>query len=361
LRDAKELLPRAADAEARAPGRVNLIGEHTDYSGGFVLPMAIPQATEVALLRRQDRVVRAASRNLDDGRFSAFELGGETKRGTWIDYVQGTVVALRARGFDVGGFDLGVASNVPVGSGLSSSAALEVSLLRALRSAFSLELDDVTIAKVGRAAETDFVGAPIGIMDQMASSLADAENALFIDTRSLVFERVPLPADVEVIVIDSGVSHEHATGGYATRRAEVEQATAALGVPMLRDVHDAALGGELPEPLARRAHHVVSENARVVEAVAAMKSGDVERLGLLLDASHASLRDDFEVSVPDVDRLVALAQADADVFGARMTGGGFGGAIVALARAGRGKDAAQRIAAAYGPRGRVLVPEGPTP
>ena len=345
----------------RAPGRVNLIGEHTDYSGGLVLPMAIPQETVVALAWHPGEDVRATSADIAGGAIARFGLGREARRGDWTDYLQGTTVALRARGHEVGGFDLAVASDVPIGAGLSSSAALETALLRALRLAFSLELDDVEIAKVGRAAETDFVGAPIGIMDQMASSLATSDAALFLDTRTLAFERVPFPSEAELVVIDSGATHDHATGGYATRRAEVERATALLGVAELRDVDDAARTDRLPEPLRRRARHVVTENARVRDAVAAMRSGDLARLGALLDASHASLRDDFEVSVADVDRLVALAQADADVYGARMTGGGFGGAIVALARRGTAAAAAARIVAAYGPRGRVLVPrEGTT-
>jgi galactokinase len=248
-----------------------------------------------------------------------------------------------------------------VGSGLSSSAALEVSMLRALRSAFGLHIDDVTIAKLGRAAETDFVGAPVGIMDQMASSLADASNALFLDTRSLEYERVPLPPTVEIAVIDSGIAHDHAAGDYRTRRAECDRAAALLGLRELRDFDEAARTVDLPPPLDRRTRHVLGENARVLEAVDCMHRGDDVRLGELLDASHASLRDDFEVSTPDVDRLVSIAQAHEDVLGARMTGGGFGGAIVALVRKGRGRRAADDIVRAYGQgstgaSARVLVP-----
>ena len=346
----------APETVVHAPGRVNLIGEHTDYSDGFVLPMAIPQLTWAALAPRAgSREVRATSADLE-GPMSTFELGREEKLGGWIDYVQGTITALRRAGHDVPGFDLAIASEVPLVAGLSSRAALETALLRGLRDIFGLSIDDVLIAKLGRAAETDFVGAPIGIMDQMASSLAGGGAALFIDTRTLAYERVPLPDTVEVVVIDSGVTHDHATGGYATRRSECEQAAAGLGVTMLRDVDDPARAASLPEPLSRRARHVITENARVLEAVRCLREGDVETLGALLDASHASLRDDFEVSVPDVDRLVAIAQADPDAFGARMTGGGFGGAIVALARKGTGAALARRVVAAYGARGRVLVP-----
>jgi galactokinase len=348
---------RLPNASARAPGRVNLIGEHTDYTGGLVLPVAIPQTTRAALARSEGRIVRVRSDAIGDSAPVTFELGREVRRHTWIDYVQGTVVALASAGFEIGAFDAQLASDVPMGAGLSSSAALEVALLRALREAFALDLDDVTLAKIGRAAETDFVGAPIGIMDQMAASLADVATALFIDTRTLEWRRIPLPPGGEIVVVDSGVAHDHATGDYATRRAECERATALLGVPMLRDITDPSAVDALPDPLGRRARHVVTENARVTAAVECLRTGDVGALGLLLDASHASLRDDFAVSVPEVDRLVAIAQGDDDVFGARMTGGGFGGAIVALARRGRGRAAAERIVASYGPRGRALVPE----
>ncbi len=349
---------RKPDVEAHAPGRVNLIGEHTDYSDGFVLPMAIPQRTDVALARRADRRVRAVSR--DAPGLEAFDLGAEARKGTWIDYVQGTIVALRAAGHDVDGFDVAFASTVPIGAGLSSSAALEIALLRAMRAAFALAIDDVALAKIGRAAETDFVGAPIGIMDQMAASLSEESGALFIDTRALTYERIVLPSSIEVVVLDSGVSHDHATGGYKQRRAECERAAELLGVAMLRDVtlDDEARIAALPAPLDRRARHVVTENARVLAAVDCLRRGAIRELGELLDASHESLRADFEVSVPEVDRLVALARRDESCIGARMTGGGFGGAIVALARAGEGAGLAARVADAYGPSGRVLVPRG---
>ena len=347
---------RASAVEARAPGRVNVIGEHTDYSDGYVLPTAIPQQTRVLLAPRDDATVRLLSANIDPRSVQDFELGAECKRGGWVDYVQGTVYALGHAGHRIRGFDLAIASDVPIGAGLSSSAALEISLLRALRQAFDLVIDDVTIAKLGRAAETDFVGAPVGIMDQMAASLAGEQDALFIDTRTLSYERVPLPQSIEIVVIDSGVAHDHATGAYATRRAECERAAELLGVTMLRDVVDVARTSALPEPLSRRARHVVTENARVLAAVACLRSGDIHRLGELLSASHASLRDDFEVSVEAVDRLVECAARDAACLGARMTGGGFGGAVVALAQKGEGARLGRRVVETYGARGRVIVP-----
>jgi galactokinase len=350
---------RRPDVQASAPGRVNLIGEHTDYSDGFVLPMALPLTTTAHLARRVDRTVRAMSLSLPDPEPAIFELGRETRRGSWVDYVQGTVVALRALGCEVTGFDVVFSSNIPIGAGVSSSAALEVALLRALRRAFSLAIDDVSIARIGRAAETEFVGAPVGIMDQMAASLGDEKTALFIDTRTLAYERLALPAGAEIIVIDSGIAHDHATGGYALRRAECGRAAELLGVPMLRDASDLQKLGALPDTLARRARHVVTENARVLEAVLCLRDGNLQRLGELFDMSHDSLRVDFEVTVPELDRLAEIARRDPDVRGARMTGGGFGGAIVALVDTGRGRAAARRIAAEYGPRGRVLVPIPP--
>jgi galactokinase len=356
----ERMFGRAPEAYADAPGRVNLIGEHTDYSGGFVLPTAIPQRTRIAVGRRADRIVRAFSAQVSPEGPSTFELGKELPRNAWIDYVQGVVVALRSEGHGVSGFDAYLQSDVPVGAGLSSSAALEVALLRALAVLFDLPLDPVAMARLGRRAENDFVGAPVGIMDQMAASLASVGVALFLDTRTLRFQSVPVPRPVELLVIDSGVAHAHATGEYRTRRDECARAATWLGVHELRDVSSVDGVRALPPPLDRRARHVVSENARVLRAVEALRRGEVETLGEVLRASHASLRDDFEVTTPDLDRLVQTAERDRDVLAARMTGGGFGGSIVALARAGRAAAAGQRIARDYDgggkPRARVLVP-----
>ena len=350
-------------AVSTACGRVNLIGEHTDYSGGFVLPTLIPQATTAALAPTSGRRVRVWSRELSGGpTLREFRLGSEESGEGWLDYVQGVTVALRQAGFEIGGFDLALASDVPLGSGLSSSAALEVSLLRALRRLYALDFDDVRLAKIGRAAETDFVGAPIGIMDQMASSLAGHHEALFIDTRTLDTIHVPLPPGTELVVINSGVAHHHAHGDYRTRRAECERASALLGVAELRDVTagDADRIAALPAPLDRRVRHVVTENQRVLDAVEAMRAGDAAALGALFSASHASERDDYECSVPEVDLLVAIAEREPDVYGARLTGGGFGGSIVALVREGRGAAVAAGVAAAYasesGQQPSILVP-----
>src|SRR5437764_2882779 len=314
---------------AAAPGRVNLIGEHTDYNGGFVLPTAIPQRTRVELIARGDRRVTAHSANTAEA--DTYTLGDEHRRGDWLDYVQGLTWALREKGFiEVGGFELHVTSDVPLGGGLSSSASLEVAVLRAIRDAFGLELDDLSLARLGQLAENEFVGARSGIMDQMAASLADQSTALFLDTRSLEFRRIPLPAEADLVVVHSGISHGIAGGEYNTRRAECEDAARQLGVPQLRDLRldDLPRIARLPEPLNRRARHVLREDERVLESITALAESNLAHLGELFIASHASLRDDFEVSVPEVDLLVDLARADAEVYGARMTGGGFGGSVV---------------------------------
>jgi galactokinase len=361
MHDFMTLFGRPPAVAADAPGRVNLIGEHTDYNGGFVLPTAIPQRTRVELAPRDDDVVRVASTAVGDGQLT-FSLGAERPGRGWLDYVQGVTRLLRAGGHDLRGFDARIDSAVPVGSGLSSSAALSVSLTRALRSAFALALDDVEIARLGQRAENEFVGAQVGIMDPMAASLADEGTALFLDARSLAFERVPLPKGAELVVLNSGVAHDHAAGDYNTRRAECERACALLGVKLLRELTPADLPRveTLPEPLRRRARHVVTENERVLRAVGAMRGGELVRLGELFYESHASMRDDYEVSVAEIDLIVELARAGGDVYGARLTGGGFGGSVVMLARPGRGRAAAGRVARDYAARSgrapRVLVP-----
>jgi galactokinase len=247
-----------------------------------------------------------------------------------------------------------------MGAGVSSSAALEISVLRALRTRFELPLDDGALARLGRAAETDFVGAPIGIMDQMVSSLGRDGEALFLDTRTLAFERIPLPAGIDLVVIDSGVKHAHAGGEYATRRRESFDAAAQLSVAFLRDARPDGLS-RLAEPvLARRARHVITENQRVLDGAAALRASDAEAFGRLMNDSHASMRDDYEISSPEIDTLVALAREHDGVFGARLTGGGFGGSIVAIAGAGTGAAVSEGIARMYASRtglpAAVIVP-----
>jgi galactokinase len=326
-----DLFGAPAGVVARAPGRVNLIGEHTDYNDGYVLPAAIPLRTEVQLRRRADRHVRVWSAAFPREPPVGFDLAVSRPAGDWADYLRAIVNLLRERGV-TGGVDVRIDSRVPLGSGLSSSASLLIAAARALREAFNLPIDDRELAILARRAENEFVGAPVGIMDPFACSLADEQGALLLDTRSLVFTRVRLPADAALLVIDSGVRHAHAGGGYRVRREECARAADALGVPSLRDAGLADLDriARLPPPLDRRARHVVSENARVLEAARALERGDLARTGELFLASHASMRDDFEVSIPEIDALVAAAADRPGVYGARLTGGGFGGSIVAI-------------------------------
>jgi galactokinase len=342
-------------AEASAPGRVNLLGEHTDYNDGYVLPIAIPQRTRVELGKSPDGRFHVVADALDE---RADFAPGEAPAQPFARYVHGCIAVVESEGVAVPPLRVHVSSDVPIGVGLSSSAALEVALLRALRALLALPLDDVRIAQLGQRAEVEYVGVRCGIMDQMASSLADSTRALFLDTRTLARRLVPLPATTEVLVLDSGVARALASSGYNARRAECEEAARRLGVAALRDVSPAELARveALPEPLRRRARHVVSENARVLEAV---RGVDAAAFGALMKDSHASLRDDFEVSVPALDRLVALLAARPEVHGARLTGAGFGGACVALCRAGTAVEAAERALQAYagtGGRGRRLVP-----
>jgi galactokinase len=359
-----ELFGHPAQVVVHAPGRVNLIGEHTDYNGGFVLPMAIPQQTHVELRRRDDTRVRVFSANKSQGGApSEYTLGQEATGKGWLDYVQGVTFVLQRAGHRLSGVDVRLSSEVPLGSGLSSSASLDVALLRALRTAFSLPLDDVQLGLLGQRVETDFVGAPVGVMDPMAASMAGLGEALFLDTRSMGLERVPLPPGVDVVIINSGVAHNHSSGDYRVRRAECEKACALLGIQELRDLPESELARTetLPDPLGRRARHVVTENARVLATVRALRAGDLERLGQLFYASHDSQRLDYEVSVPEIDLLVDLAREDADVYGARLTGGGFGGSVVMLARDGTGAAVARRICERYaarsGQRPTILLPQ----
>jgi galactokinase len=350
-----EVFGAAPLVQAHAPGRVNLLGEHTDYNDGYVLPIAIAQTTRVAIAPNRGNAFRLYAAALDAmATFSAARRPAEQ----FARYVAGCIAVTEEAGFAVPPLDVHVASDVPIGVGLSSSAALEVATLRALRDLLSLPFDDVRIALLGQRAEVEHAGVRCGIMDQMAASLADTDRALFLDTRTLERRLVPLPAQCAVLVLDSGVPRELATSGYNERRAECEEAARRLGVDTLRELQLADLPriAALPAPLDRRAMHVVTENQRVLDAVAADSAA---AFGGLMNASHSSLRDDYEVSVPPLDRLVALLQADDDVHGARLTGAGFGGACVALVRAGAESGIAGRVLDAYeraGGRGRLLVP-----
>lgn len=343
--------------EASAPGRVNLLGEHTDYNDGFVLPIAIPQTTTVALAPSPDAQFHSYSANLDE--IVTFDYGSELPEG-FARYVEGCMRMLREQGLPaVPPLKIFVCSTVPMGSGLSSSAALEVAMLRALRQLLDLEIDDVRIALLAQQAEIRYAGVQCGIMDQMASSLCDTENMLFLDTRNLERRLLPFPHDAELIVIDSGVARTLATSKYNERRAQCEEAARRLGVDSLRDVTDVAQLDGLPNLLRKRARHVVSENGRVLEAVDERVTA--EAFGALMDASHASLRDDYEVSIDALDTLCEMLRAQEEVFGARLTGAGFGGACIALARKGQAHNVARQVVQRYNERhaetpARVLLP-----
>ncbi|MCZ8131372.1 MAG: galactokinase [Steroidobacteraceae bacterium] len=341
----------APAVSATAPGRVNLLGEHTDYNQGYVLPTAIPQRTRVELARSPDGRFAYYSANLD-ARID--HVDGRALPVDFARYLHGCVEVLREDGHAVPPLRVRVESDVPIGAGLSSSAALEVATLRAIRELLSLPVDDVQLALLAQRAEVKYAGVRCGVLDQMASSLCDREHMLFLDTLTLERRVLPLPRDAELIVLDSGMPRDLADSAYNTRRAECEAAAQHLGVPSLRHVADPARTRDLPRPLDRRARHVVTENNRVLEAVTA----DAARFGQLMNDSHASLRDDYEVSVPALDALVGALQAQPGVLGARLTGAGFGGACVALARRGTAdaaRPAALAIYARGGWSGRVLV------
>ncbi|GAA3939311.1 galactokinase [Microbacterium soli] len=329
-----------------APGRVNLIGEHTDYNEGFVLPFAIPHRTYAAVAFNGTGDVRVESTfaggqvvaRLDDldNLFPTPE-GQSPTVPEWSAYVLGVAWALRMLHPDaaVRGIDIAIASDVPVGAGLSSSAAIEGAVASALNDLWGLGLDAVTLAQVGRRAENEAVGAPTGIMDQMSSMLGRPDAATFIDCRSLETRSIPTgfhDAGLEVLVIDTQVAHAHATGGYRERRASCELGARLLGIRSLRDagVTDLPRAADLLDDVTfRRVRHIVTENQRVLDTVAALTERGPRAIGELLVASHASMRDDFEISVPELDTAVETAMANGAV-GARMTGGGFGGAAIAL-------------------------------
>ena len=350
-----------------APGRVNLIGEHTDYNDGFVLPAAIDRLVLVAAGRRAGGRLRLWSLQAEPPADLELAGIGPGKVGGWAAYPAGVAWALGQAGVELGGADLVVDGDVPAGSGLSSSAALECATATALADLHGAGLDRAALAGLARRAENEVVGVPSGVMDQMVSMLGRAGHALFLDTRSLGAEQVPLPLEAAglcLVVIDTRAGHRLVDGAYADRRAACQAAAAVLGVPALRDATPALLeqhATALGDPGLRRARHVVTENARVLAAVELLRAGHLDRLGPLLAASHASLRDDYEVSSPELDTAVEAAVA-AGAVGARMTGAGFGGSAIALvetALAGRLADRARDAFAAAGfgpPQVTAVIP-----
>ncbi|MGY1642452.1 galactokinase [Geodermatophilus sp. SYSU D00703] len=334
-----------------APGRVNVIGEHTDYNDGFVLPVALPHTTRAGVARRDDGRVALVSLQHPGDRVEVpvGELA-PGRPGGWAGYPAGVVAELRDR--LPGGVSIVVDGDVPSGAGLSSSAALECAVALALRDLAAPELAPGDLVDVARRAENDFVGAPTGILDQSASLLCTAEHALFLDTRDRSCEQVPFDlaaAGMELLVVDTGTTHDHATGGYGDRRRECEQAAGRLGVAALRDVPDVAalavLDDGTPEGavLLRRARHIVTENARVLDVVRVLRGSDgPAAIGPVLTAGHASLRDDFQISTAELDTCVATA-LEAGAAGARMVGGGFGGSAIVLVDAALTSEVAMTI------------------
>ena len=350
-----------------APGRANLIGEHTDYNLGFVFPFGIDSRTYAAVSQREDRLARVAS--TIDGKVYQLDLDGQQPPTDmdWAGYPLGVAWVMREKLKH--GFDCFIDSNVPIGAGLSSSAAIECAVSTALNELNGLGLDRKELAKIGQRAENQVVGAPTGIMDQMASMLAEHDSAVLIDCRTLDTEVIELglePRELVIAVIDTGVKHRHAEGGYGSRRASCELGAKLMGVASLRDLAVSDLPkaqATLDDETFRRVRHIVTENDRVLAATAALKAGDMVTFGKLLDASHVSMRDDFEISVPELDVAVEAA-LEAGALGARMTGGGFGGAAIALISRDLLDDLREAVARRYSEHGFspakvfVVKPEG---
>jgi galactokinase len=316
----------------RAPGRVNLIGDHTDYNDGFVLPMTLDRAVWLAATPREDgRVLVHSTTFAETAEFALDGLHGTAN--SWLKYIAGVAVQLQQAGYATSGWQGVCLSDLPAGAGLSSSAALELAVARLFVALAAARWDAASVARLCQRAEIEQVGVNCGIMDQFASALGQSGHALFIDCRTLRTRALALPADCTVVVLDTGVQRELVNAPYNERRSECIAAANALGVTALRDADSALLdkyGATLPAPLLRRARHVVSENERVCRASDALSRGDVATLGKLMSASHRSLRDDFAVSCAELDAMVDIAEAQPGCHGARMTGAGFGGCAVAL-------------------------------
>ncbi|MGV9913500.1 galactokinase [Streptomyces tendae] len=338
----RELYGAEPEGVWAAPGRVNLIGEHTDYNDGFVMPFALPHQAVAAVSRRDDGVLRLHSADVDAGpvelRVADLAPGSDK---SWTAYPSGVVWALREAGHELTGADVHLASTVPSGAGLSSSAALEVVVALALNDLYSLGLRGWQLARLCQRAENVYVGAPVGIMDQTASACCEAGHALFLDTRDLSQRQIPFDLAAEgmrLLVVDTRVKHSHSEGEYGKRRAGCEKGAALLGVDALRDVPYADLDAALErlgdeEEVRRLVRHVVTEDERVERVVSLLESGDTRAIGPVLVEGHASLRDDFRISCPELDLVVDTALA-AGALGARMTGGGFGGSAIVLVEAG---------------------------
>ena len=327
-----------APTVSRAPGRVNLIGEHTDYNDGFVMPAALEFATLTAASQRPDRRLRIYSMIMDETREFDLNSPSQGPTGDWSDYILGVALMLESHGRNLSGADLIVWSDVPIGAGLSSSAALEVSCAHALLTESGLPFDPIEIAQLCQRAENDFVGMRCGVMDQYISCCGVAGHALLIDCRSLESRNVAIAPNLRLLIANSRVRHQHAGGEYNLRREACEEGVRLLSrylgpIQALRDVTPKQLEAKrrkLPDLIYRRCRHIVTENARVLEAERALGSGDLVACGRAMNASHLSMRDDFEITCPEVDMLAGLAQTVKGVYGSRMTGGGFGGCTISL-------------------------------
>ncbi|MDI3403498.1 galactokinase [Streptomyces sp. B-S-A6] len=342
----------APDGVWAAPGRVNLIGEHTDYNDGFVMPFALPHTAVAAVRRRDDGVLRLHSADVP-GAPVELRLDELTPSGSWTDYVAGVAWALRDAGHAVGGADVHIESTVPTGAGLSSSAALEVVTALALSELCELGLHRWQLARLCQRAENVFVGAPTGIMDQTASACCTDGHALFLDTRDLAQQQIPFDLaalGLQLLVVDTQVKHAHSDGEYGKRRAGCEEGAAALGVTALRDIAyedlDAALDRLDDAEVRRLVRHIVTENRRVERVIELLSAGEVRAIGPVLTEGHASLRDDFRISCPELDLAVDTALSSG-ALGARMTGGGFGGSAIALVESSSADTVTKALAAAF--------------
>jgi galactokinase len=341
--------------EVRAPGRVNLIGEHTDYNDGFVMPAAIGYYTHVRARRRDDRIVTVRSDRFPEP--AAFQLDRlpRTRRGDWADYARGILIELAAGGIALRGADVLVTATLPLGAGLSSSASFEIALALAMLAAAEASMESTEIARLAQCAEHEHVGIRSGIMDQFAVLRSHAHHAMLLDTRTLEVELVPVPERAAIVVANTMVKHALAASEYNARRAECEAGVRILQqtLPRIRALRDVTLEmleqheADLPAVVYRRCRHVVTEDARAGEAANALRAGNLAALGSLLNASHESLKNDYEVSCPELDRMVEIARTIEGVYGARMTGGGFGGCTVNLVAADRAAAFARRLARAY--------------
>jgi galactokinase len=342
-------------ARYRAPGRVNLIGEHTDYNDGFVMPVAIDRQTTVTLTPRPDRVLVVRSAAYEDVATIDLDRPGGGPQGTWSDYVRGVAAVLERQGFRLRGADISIATDLPMNAGLSSSAALEVAIGYGLLDQAGHAIDRTALARACQEAEHEFAGTHCGLMDQFIACHGRAGHALKLDTRTLEMAWLPVPAGIAVIVCNTMTKHVLATDGYNERRADCEAGVRALAgrLPGIRALRDVTVGNleanrdALDERVFRRCRHVVTENARVESAAAALLAGDLDAVGGLMRASHVSMRDDFEISTPEVDAMVESAMRADGTIGARLTGGGFGGCTVNLVRAGQAAAFAAGVRAGY--------------